>query len=197
MRIAVPPLAALLLAALPPAASPAAAAEVRYELDPAHTFPSFEADHLGGLSVWRGRFNRSRGTVTLDREAGSGRLEVVVETGSVDFGLDALDEHARGPDMLDAGRFPEARYSGRLTDFVDGRPTRAEGELTLRGVTQPLVLEIRSFKCMPHPMHGRELCGADALARFQRDAFGIDAGKDYGFDMTVVLRIQAEAVAAE
>src|SRR5690606_16212463 len=92
MRIAVPPLAALLLAALPPAASPAAAAEVRYELDPAHTFPSFEADHLGGLSVWRGRFTRGRGTVTLAREAGSGRLEVVVETGSVDFGLDALDE---------------------------------------------------------------------------------------------------------
>src|SRR5690606_23677625 len=77
-------IAALLLAALLPAAFPAAAAEVRYELDPAHTFPSFEADHLGGLSVWRGKFNRSRGTVTLDRDAESGRLDVVVETGSVD-----------------------------------------------------------------------------------------------------------------
>ena len=43
----------------------------------------------------------------------------------------------------------------------------------------------------------RELCGADAVATFQRDAFGIDAGKDYGFDMTVTLRIQAEAVAVD
>src|SRR5690606_32513327 len=145
----------------------------------------------------RGKFNRSRGWVTLDREAGDGRLEVVVETGSVDFGLDAMDEHARAPDRLDVDRHPEARYTGRLAGFADGRPTRAEGELTLRGVTRPLALEILAFQCMPHPLHGRELCGADALARFQRDDFGIDAGKAYGFDMAVTLRIQVEAVAAE
>ena len=175
----------------------ATAAEVKYELDPAHTFPSFEADHLGGLSVWRGKFNASRGTVVLDREAGSGRLEVVVDTASVDFGLDAMNEQARGASLLDVARWPEARYSGRLVDFVDGRPTRVEGELTRRGVARPLVLELRSFRCMPHPLHGRELCGADALASFQRDDFGIDAGKDYGFDMTVSLRIQVEAVAVE
>lgn len=176
---------------------PATAAEVIYDLDPGHTFPSFEADHLGGLSVWRGKFNSSRGSVSLDREAGEGRLEVVVDTASVDFGLDAMDEYARGESLLDVAQWPQARYAGRLVDFVDGRPTRVEGELTLRGVTRPLALEIRSFKCMPHPLHGRELCGADALATFARDAFGIDAGKDYDFDMAVTLRIQVEAVARE
>lgn len=191
-----PTLLPALLAAL--ALAPCAtAAEVKYELDPAHTFPSFEADHLGGLSVWRGKFNASRGTVTLDRESGSGRLEVVVDAASVDFGLDAMNEQARGASLLDTARWPEARYSGRLVDFVDGRPTRVEGELTLRGVVRPLALELRSFRCMPHPLHGRELCGADALASFQRDDFGIDAGRDYGFDMTVSLRIQVEAVAVE
>src|SRR5690606_17078329 len=128
-----------LLAAL--AVAPrATAAEVEYELDPAHTFPSFEADHLGGLSVWRGKFNASRGAVTLAREAGSGRLEVVVDAASVDFGLDAMSEQARGANLLDTARWPEARYSGRLVDFVDGHPTRVEGELTLRGVARPLVL---------------------------------------------------------
>lgn len=187
----------LLAAALLSPVAGAAAVEVAYELDPAHTFPSFEADHLGGLSVWRGKFNASRGTVTLDRESGSGRLEVVVDTASVDFGLDAMNQKARGASLLDTGRWPEARYGGRLVDFVDGRPTRAEGELTLRGVTRPLMLELRSFRCMPHPLHGRELCGADALATFQRDDFGIDAGRDHGFDMTVSLRIQVEAVAVE
>src|SRR5690606_6892595 len=105
--------------------------------------------------------------------------------------------HARGDALLDTARWPQARYVGRLVDFVDGRPTRVDGELTLRGVTRPLALEVRSFKCMPHPMHRRELCGADALARFQRDDFGIDAGKHYGFDMTVTRRIQVEAVARE
>lgn len=178
-------------------ASEAPAAEVAYALDPAHTFPSFEADHLGGLSVWRGKFNDSRGTVTLDREAGSGRLEVIVDTASIDYGLDAMNEHARGASLLDSARWPQARYSGRLVDFVDGHPTAVEGELTLRGVTRPLALQIRSFKCMRHPLHGRELCGADATAGFQRDDFGIDAGKDYGFDMTVTLHIQVEAVAVE
>ena len=185
-------LPSLLAAAL---ACPATAAEVTYALDPAHTFPSFEADHLGGLSVWRGKFNRSRGTVVLDRAAGNGRLEVEIDTDSVDYGLDEMNAHARGEALLDTARWPQARYTGTFAGFVDGRPTRAEGELTLRGVTRPLTLEINSFKCMPHPQHGRELCGADALATFQRDAFGIDAGKDYGFDMTVTLRIQAEAVA--
>lgn len=185
-----------LLAALA-LSTPATAAETTYDLDPAHTFPSFEADHLGGLSVWRGKFNSSRGSVSLDRAAGTGRLEVVVDTASVDFGLDAMDEHARGEGLLDVAQWPQARYTGRLVDFVDGRPTRVEGELTLRGVTRPLALEIRSFKCMPHPLHGRQLCGADALATFQRDDFGIDAGKDYGFDMAVTLRIQVEAVARE
>jgi polyisoprenoid-binding protein YceI len=177
------------------AALPAAAAEVAYTLDPAHTFPSFEADHLGGLSVWRGKFNDTRGSVHLDREAGSGRLEAVVDVDSIDFGLEAMNAKARGPSLFDAVRWPQARYAGRLVDFVDGRPTRVQGELTLRGVTRPLDLQIRSFKCMPHPQHGRELCGADAHGSFQRDAFGMDAGKDYGFDMAVTLRIQAEAVA--
>ena len=179
------------------AAQPAAAAEVAYTLDPAHTFPSFEADHMGGLSVWRGKFNDTRGSVHLDRAAGSGRLEAVVDVDSIDFGLEAMNEQARGPSLFDAARWPQARYSGRLVDFVAGRPTRVQGELTLRGVTRPLDLQIRSFKCMPHPQHGREVCGADAHGSFQRDAFGMDAGKDYGFDMAVALRIQVEAVADE
>jgi polyisoprenoid-binding protein YceI len=58
-------------------------------------------------------------------------------------------------------------------------------------------LKINSFKCIPHPMLKRELCGADAITTIRRDEFGISAGKDYGFSMDVVLRIQVEAVANE
>ena len=75
--------------------------------------------------------------------------------------------------------------------------SRVVGELTLHGVTRPVELKINSFKCMPHPMYKREVCGADASATIQRDAFGISAGKDYGFSMDVVLRIQVEAIQAE
>lgn len=176
------------------AAGSAVAAPVTYEIDPSHTYPSFEADHMGGLSVWRGKFDRTSGSIVLDKTAGSGLVDVKVDTSSVDYGLDKMNEHARGDDILDVAKFPQAAYKGRLEGFKDGAPSRVVGDLTLHGVTKPLELKILSFKCMPHPMLKREVCGADALATFDRSEFGIDAGKKYGFDMKVTLRIQVEAV---
>ncbi|MFL6591133.1 MAG: polyisoprenoid-binding protein, partial [Luteimonas sp.] len=58
-------------------------------------------------------------------------------------------------------------------------------------------LKIGLFKCIPHPIFKRELCGADATGTFDRSAFGLDAGKDYGFSMDVGLRIQVEALKDE
>jgi len=177
-------------------ATQADAAAVTYRIDPDHTYSSFEADHLGGLSVWRGKFNHSRGTVTLDRAKRTGTVDVIVDMSSVDFGQDKLDAFSQGPELFDAKRWPEAHYTGRLAGFTQGAPTRVEGTLTLHGVSHPLTLAIRSFKCMPHPMLKREVCGADALATFKRDAYGMPAGKDYGFRMDVTLRIQIEAIQA-
>jgi len=174
----------------------ATAAPTRYELDPDHTYPSFEADHMG-ISVWRGKFNRSHGTLTLDRAAESGTVNAVIDISSVDFGHDKMNEHAVSADFFDVAQYPTATYKGRLADFVDGAPTRVIGDLTLHGVTQPVVLHLSLFKCIEHPMSKREACGADATASFERDAFGLTAGKDYGFDMTVTLRIQMEAQATE
>lgn len=187
-------LACTLLAA---ACASAGAAPVSYTIDPTHTFPSFEADHMG-VSVWRGKFNKSTGSVVLDRAAGQGSVVVTVDMDSVDFGLDIMNTKARGEELFNTAKYPQATYKGRLDGFVNGAPTRVVGDLTLRGVTRPLELAIRSFKCIPHPMFKpRELCGADALASFRRDEFGIDAGKPWGFSMDVTLRIQVEAVQAE
>ncbi|MBX9403357.1 YceI family protein [Lysobacter sp. BMK333-48F3] len=176
------------------AAGAATAAPTTYEIDPSHTYPSFEADHMG-VSVWRGKFNKSKGSVVLDKQAGTGTVEIVVDTASIDFGHDGMNEHANKPDLFDTAKFPTAIYKGKLAGFENGAPTKAVGELTLRGVTRPVELKINKFKCMPHPRLKRELCGADASAQFQRDQFGMDAGKDWGFDMGVTLRIQVEAVA--
>ena len=165
-----------------------------YVIDPAHTYPSFEADHFGGLSTWRGKFDRTSGKVTLDKAAGTGSVDITVDATSVDFGLDALNEKARSNELFDVAKYPTAIYRGTLAGFANGAPTKVEGSLTLHGVTRPLELTIKSFKCVPHPLYKRELCGADAYATFKRDAFGITAGKDYGFNMDVVLRIQVEAL---
>lgn len=179
------------------ASGSALAAATTYRIDPDHTYPSFEADHMGGLSVWRGKFNHTRGTVTLDKAAGLGTVDVTVDMTSADFGQEQLNKGAQGKDLFETAKYPQARYTGKLVDFVNGAPTRVTGKLTLHGVTHPLDLKIDSFKCMQHPVFKREVCGADALATFRRDTFGIDAGKDYGFAMDVTLRIQVEAIGAK
>lgn len=183
----------LLAFALSAAAASATAAPAVYEIDPAHTFPSFEADHMG-ISTWRGKFNDSRGEIVLDKAAGTGSVKVTIDAASIDFGLDAMNEKARSAELFDATKYPQVTYTGTLADFRDGAPTKVRGELTLHGVTRPVELRIERFKCMPHPMNQRDWCGADATATFRRDEFGIDAGKDYGFDMNATLRIQVEAV---
>ena len=183
--------------ALALAGTAAHAASATYTIDPMHTYPSFEADHFGGLSVWRGKFNRTSGKVTLDKDAGTGSVDITVDMNSVNFGLDKMDEAARGKELFETDKYPTATYKGKLAGFVDGKPTKVVGELTLHGVTRPLELTVHSFKCIQHPMFKRELCGADAGATFQRDAFGMGAGKDYGFKMDVALRIQVEALIDE
>jgi polyisoprenoid-binding protein YceI len=100
-----------------------------------------------------------------------------------------------GPEFLDAAKYPTVHYTGRLAGFVNGVPTEVTGILTLHGVTRPLALKILTFKCMPHPVFKREVCGADARAQFNRDEFGIDMGKQYGFRMQTTLHIQVEAIA--
>lgn len=171
------------------------AAPLTYDVDPDHTHPSFEADHMGGLSVWRGLFKHSSGTIVLDKAAGAGTVDIVVDMNSATVGQDKLDEVIAGPQILDAARYPTAHYQGTLVDFVHGAPTRVTGTLTLHGATRPVDLKILSFKCMPHPLLKREVCGADALTVIQRDQFGIDSGKSYGFSMATTLRIQVEAIA--
>ena len=174
-------------------AGTAAAAPVTFEIEPSHTYPSFEADHMG-LSIWRGKFNHTVGKIVLDKAAGSGTVDVVVDINSIDFGQDKLNEEAGEAKFFNAEEFPQATYKGKLAEFKNGAPTRVDGELTLHGVTKPLSLAINRFKCIQHPYYKREACGADALATFKRDDFGVTVGKDYGFDMSVTLRISVEAV---
>jgi polyisoprenoid-binding protein YceI len=168
------------------------AAPVTYTLDPTHTYPSFEADHFGGLSVWRGKFDTTSGKVVYDKDAKSGSIDVTVDMTSVDFGMPKLNEHAKSPEIFDAAKFPTATYSGKFSKFKGATPTEAQGTLTLHGVTKPVTLVINSFKCMQSPMTKKEVCGADASASFSRADFGVNFGDKYGFKQEVKLQIQVE-----
>ena len=170
----------------------AQAAPVTYKVDSKHTFPSFEADHFGGVSLWRGKFNQTSGSITLDAAEKTGSIDITIETSSADVGQDDLNKHLKSADFFDVAKYPTATYKGKFTKFADGKPTEVAGELTMRGVTKPVTLTIRSFKCMPHPMKKKEFCGADATTTIDREDFGITFGKNFGFKMDVKLDIQVE-----
>lgn len=167
---------------------------VTYEIDPNHTFPAFEADHMGGLSLWRGKINSTSGEIILDKKNKTGSVNVVMEMLSIDFGHDEMNERAKSDDMFDIEEFPQAKYEGLLINFQDGSPTKVEGELTLHGITKKVDLEIKAFKCRLHPFKLREVCGADLRGNIMRDDFGIKYGKVLGFKMGVALRIGVEAI---
>lgn len=172
----------------------AVAAPVTYEIDPSHTYPTFEADHMGGVSLWRGKVNSSQGTITLDKTAGTGTVEVTMDMRTIDFGHQGLNDHAQTPDLFDTAKFPTATFSGKLVRFQNGSPTAVEGTLTLHGVTKPVTLTVDKFLCKEHPMAKKEVCGADASTTINRDEFGVDLGKSIGFNMAVTLRISVEAI---
>ena len=190
MKIALP------AAMLALAAGSVLAEPVTYPIDPAHTYPSFEADHFGGMSVWRGKFDKTSGTIVLDKQKGTGTVDITVDTSSIDFGMPKLNEHARSAEMFDVEKYPAATYKGTLAGFKNGAPTEVDGQFTLHGVTHPLKLTINQFKCMTYPMDKKEHCGADASASFNRADYGIKFGDTYGFKMDVKLAIQVEAVHA-
>jgi polyisoprenoid-binding protein YceI len=181
---------ALLAAAF---ASSAFAAADTYKIDPNHTYPSFEADHFGGLSTWRGKFDKSDGSITLDRAAKSGSVDITIDTTSIDFGHAKMNDHAKGAEIFDTAKFPTATYKGKMV-FKGDVPATVDGELTLHGVTKPVTLTINKFKCIQHPMLKREVCGADASATFNRSDFGVSYGTQMGFNPEVKLAIQVEAV---
>lgn len=166
-----------------------------YNIEPNHTYPSFEADHLG-ISVWRGKFTKTSGKITLDRAAKTGTVDIAIDANSIDFGHAKMNEHAKTKDMFDVEKFPQVTYRSKTIKFNGDNPVSVEGELTMLGVTKPVTLTINKFKCIMHPMLKREACGADASAEFKRSDFGLNYGIPK-FAPEVRLAIQVEAIKAD
>lgn len=181
-----------LIVALIAAVSASAFAADTYTIEPNHTYPSFEADHMG-ISVWRGKFTKTSGTIELDRAARTGALDITIDATSLDFGHEKMNTHAKTADMFDVAKFPTAQYKSKSITFKGDTPVSVDGELTLHGVTKPVKLTINKFKCLMHPMLKREVCGADASAEFSRADFGMNFGLPK-FAPEVKLAIQIEAI---
>src|SRR4051812_796163 len=109
-------LIAAAVAALAAVSASAFAAVDTYNIEPNHTYPSFEADHMG-ISILRGKFTKTSGTIALDREAKTGALDITIDANSLDFGHEKLNKHAKTPDMFDVEKFPTATYKSKSITF--------------------------------------------------------------------------------
>lgn len=169
---------AVIAAALPFAAT----AQVEsYTIDPMHSFVNFSVDHLGFTTI-HGRFDKSTGKATVDRAARKGTVDVVVEAASVTTGDNdkgsrtrSRDEHLRTTDFFNVAEFPRVAFKGNVKFSGDGA-SEVEGQLTMLGVTKPVVLKMERWKCGPHPFSKKEMCGGNASGKIKRSDFGMKYG---------------------
>lgn len=172
------------------AAIPAQAADT-YAVDPTHTFPSFEINHLG-FSTFRGRFDKTSGTITLDRARKTGSADISIDVASVSTGVAKLDEHLMKDDFFDVAKYPTITFKSKDFRFEGDRLVAVKGDLSMHGVTQPVTLTVTSFTCKEHPMRKIQACGADAEATIQRSQWGMSTySPNVGEDVTLKIEIEA------
>lgn len=155
-----------------------------YVIDPYHTVPYWETDHLG-FATMRGRFDRASGKFSIDRAAKTGVLEVVIQTASLSTGDTerdgrprTRDEHLRNPDFFNVQEFGTMTYRASSIKFKGDDPEVIEGNLTLLGVTKPVALKVERWRCGPDPRtQGKRFqCGGNATGSFKRSDFGMKFG---------------------
>lgn len=167
------------------------AAPETYTIDSSHTFPRFSYSHFG-YSKQLSRFDKTTGTIVIDREAKTGSVDVTIDTKSVDTGYPLFNEHIQGEDFLDTAKYPTATFKSTKVHFKGSKPVSVDGELTLKGVTKPVTLKIDSFLQMPHPMVKKDGLGANATAKIKRSDFNMGKYAPHvGDDVTLDIAVEA------
>ena len=164
-----------------------------YAIDPTHTFVTFEIAHFG-TSTNRGRFDKKEGAVEFDRAAKTGKVEIVIDTTSINTGTAAFNKHLQSADLFDSAKYPTLKFVADKFTFSGDKVTEVVGNLTLLGKTNPVTLKATNFNCYDSPMLKREVCGGDFETTLDRTQFGMNYGIDWGFPKNVRLLVQVEAV---
>ena len=168
------------------------AAETTYAVDANHTHATFAFQHLG-FSTFHGKIPARNGTIVLDRAAKTGRVEVEFDPGAVATGVPKFEEHLRSADFFDVAKHPAATFKSSRLTFDNDVPRQVEGELTIKGITRPVTLEVRSFHCGDHPMAKVPACGANATASIKRSDYGMTYALPAVPD-EITLEIEVEAL---
>lgn len=187
-------LAAVIASAAVSAAAPAFAAEVAYGLDPAHTETTFTIDRFGFTSVI-GIFAKSEGTIWLDEAAPEkSRVEATVTVDSLLTANPARDEHLKGERWLNAAKNPTMTFKSTKVEKTGDAAAKVTGDMTIMGVTQPVVLDVKLNKIGTAPNNQKKQAGFTITGQISRKAFG-SAGAAGVIGDAVNIRIETLAVA--
>lgn len=196
MRHALLAFAPLALALTPVAAQAPAAGAIpagTYSVDSGHTQVLFTLLHLG-ISEYSGQFVQPTGTLTLDpANPAKDKVEIVFPIDKVSTTVAALDAHLKKPEFFDAAKFPEGKFvSTKVT--VTGKTATIAGDLTLKGVTRPVVLAVRFVGGGANPMSKKINVGFAATTTIKRSDFGISYGVPMvGDDVRLTINAAFEA----
>ena len=182
----------LVLATLIAAASFSAQAADKYDIDPTHTQVQFTYNHMGFSNI-TGRFDEVSGDFQFDAaDPTQSSVSITIPVASISTGVDKLDEHLLKADFFDATQFPTATFkSTGVTAAGEGKLAVA-GDLTIHGVTRPVVLDVTINGVGEHPMRKLPAAGFDASAKIKRSDFGVGAYVPaVGDEVTLSITVEA------
>lgn len=167
------------------------AAPVSYRLDPDHTMVLFSWNHFG-FSNPSADLGLGEGTLVFDAQnPAKSSVEVSLPLARLDTFVPALDEHLKEASFFDAAKFPVVTFKSTKVQPLGGNKFNVTGNLTVHGVTQPIVLHATLNKIGLHPMTKAPSIGFDATATLKRSAFGVGAYVPNVSDL-VTIRITTE-----
>ncbi|HLP98960.1 MAG TPA: YceI family protein [Sideroxyarcus sp.] len=162
-----------------------------YVIEPSHTLPRFEYSHFG-YSVQLSRFDKTSGSITLDRAKKTGSVDVTIDAKSVNTGVALFNEHIQAEDFFDTAKYPAITYKSNKLNFDGDKVVSVDGDLTIKGITKPVTLTVNSFLCMPHPMVKKDACGATATAKVKRSDFNMGKHAPYvGDEVTLTIPVES------
>jgi polyisoprenoid-binding protein YceI len=165
----------LAIAGLLGAALSVQAAPVTYKLDPGHTMVLFSWNHFG-YSNPTANLGLGEGTLVFDEQhPAKSSVEVTLPLANLDTHVAALDKHLKEADFFDADKYPTVTFKSTSVQPLGGHKFTVTGNLTVHGVTKPVVLSATLNKMGPHPMTKAQAIGFDATGSIKRSDFGIGA----------------------
>ena len=182
----------LVLATLIAAASFSAQAADKYDIDPTHTQVQFTYNHMGFSNI-TGRFDEVGGEFLFDAaDPSKSSVSITIPVASISTGVDKLDEHLLKADFFDAAQFPTATFKSTGIVAAGAGKWAVAGDLTIHGVTRPVVLDVTLNGMGEHPMRKVPAVGFDASARIKRSEFGVGAYVPaVGDEVTLSITVEA------